>query len=48
MVDLIKLAIDEGCRMATYTLPNDAEWHGINTPEEMEEAEAKMREKIYA
>lgn len=48
LVDLIKLAIDEGERMATYTLPNDDEWHGINTSEQLAEAEVKMRQRINA
>lgn len=48
LVDLIKLAIDQGERMATYTLPNDDEWHGINTPEQLAEAEVKMRQRINA
>lgn len=51
LVDLIKLAIDQKDKMATYTLPNDNEWHGINTPEQLIDAEEKMKqrlnEKIY-
>lgn len=46
LVDLIKIAIDEGSRMATYTLPNDDEWQGINTPEELEKARIKMELKL--
>lgn len=46
LVDLIKMAIDEGVKMATYTLPNDDEWQGINTPEELEKARNKMAERI--
>lgn len=46
LVDLVKLAIDQGDRMATYTLPNDDEWHGINTPEQLEEAQKKMVERL--
>lgn len=46
LVDLVKLAIVQGDRMATYTLPNDDEWHGINTPEQLIEAEKKMRERL--
>jgi UDP-N-acetylmuramoyl-L-alanyl-D-glutamate--2,6-diaminopimelate ligase len=46
LVDLIKLAIDQGDRMATYTLPNDLEWQGINTPEELEKAKQKMEARI--
>lgn len=46
LVDLIKLAIDQGDRMATYTLPNDDEWHGINTPEQLIDAEEKMKQRL--
>jgi UDP-N-acetylmuramoyl-L-alanyl-D-glutamate--2,6-diaminopimelate ligase len=46
LVDLVKIAIDEGSRMATYTLPNDDEWQGINTPEQLEEANNKMSVKL--
>ncbi len=44
--DLVKMAIDQGDRMATYTLPNDDEWQGINTPEQLEIARQKMAKKI--
>jgi UDP-N-acetylmuramoyl-L-alanyl-D-glutamate--2,6-diaminopimelate ligase len=46
LVDLIKMAIDQGAKMATYTLPNDNEWLGINTPEELEKARKKMEERL--
>lgn len=46
LVDLIKLAIDQGDRMATYTLPNDNEWQGINTTEQLAEANRKMIVKL--
>jgi UDP-N-acetylmuramoyl-L-alanyl-D-glutamate--2,6-diaminopimelate ligase len=46
LVDLVKIAIDQGSRMATYTLPNDNEWQGINTPEQLEEARVKMEERL--
>lgn len=46
LVDLIKMAIDQGERMATYTLPNCDEWQGINTPEELEKARAKMQIRL--
>ena len=46
LVDLVKLAIDEGARMATYTLPNDDEWQGVNTPEQLTEAEKKMEARL--
>ncbi len=46
LVDLIKMAIDQGMRMATFTLPDDSEWQGINTPEELEKARSKMEERL--
>lgn len=46
LVDLIKIAIDQGDRMATYTLPDDSQWQGINTPEQLEEANRKMSERL--
>lgn len=46
LTDLIKIAIDQGMRIATYTLPNDDEWQGINTPEELEKAVKKMEERL--
>lgn len=46
LVDLIKVAIDQGDRMATYTLPNDDEWQGVNTPEQLEEANRKMAKRL--
>lgn len=46
LVDLVKSAIDQGDRVATYALPNDDEWHGINTREQLAGAEQKMEEKL--
>ena len=46
MVDIIKLAIDQGDRMATYTLPNDDEWQGVNTQEQLDEANEKMAARL--
>jgi len=46
LVDIVKLAIDQKDRMATYTLPNCDEWHGINTPEQLLEAEREMKKKL--
>lgn len=46
LVDLIKIAIDQKDRMATYTLPNDNEWQGVNTQEQLEEANRKMAERL--
>lgn len=46
LVDLVKFAINAGDRMATYTLPNDDEWQGVNTPEQLEEANKKMAARL--
>jgi UDP-N-acetylmuramoyl-L-alanyl-D-glutamate--2,6-diaminopimelate ligase len=46
LVDLVKIAIDRGDRMATYTLPNDDEWQGVNNPEQLEEANKKMARRL--
>lgn len=46
LVDLIKVAIDNRDRMATYTLPNDDEWQGVNTVEQLEEANRKMSARL--
>jgi len=46
LVDLVKIAIDRGDRMATYTLPSDDEWQGVNTVEQLAEANRKMAERL--
>lgn len=46
LVDLVKIAIDQKDKIGTYTLPDDSEWHGINTPEQLEEAQEKMAERL--
>ena len=46
LVDLVKIAIDQKDRMATYTLPNDDEWQGVNTPEQLAEANQKMATRL--
>lgn len=48
LVDLIKFAIDQGDRMGTFTLPNDDEWQGVNTPEQLAEANEKMAARLEA
>jgi bifunctional UDP-N-acetylglucosamine pyrophosphorylase/glucosamine-1-phosphate N-acetyltransferase len=48
LVDIIKLSIDQGDRMATYTLPDDDEWQGVNTPEQLEEANKKMAKRLIS
>ena len=46
LVDMVKLAIDQGDKMATYTLPNDDEWQGVNTQEQLDEANKKMEKRL--
>lgn len=46
LVDLVKIAIDQNDRMATYTLPNDDEWQGVNTIEQLTEANKKMSRRL--
>lgn len=46
LTDIVKLAIDQKDKMATYTLPNDDEWQGVNTPEQLEIANKKMTERL--
>ena len=48
LVDIVKLAIDQGDRMATYTLPDDNEWFGVNTPEQLTEANEKMAARLIS
>jgi len=46
LVDLIKMAIEQNKNVTAYKLPNSIEWQGINTPEELQKAEQKMKEKF--
>ena len=48
MVDIVKLAIDQGDRMATFTLSDDSEWQGVNTPEQLVLANKKMAARLDA
>lgn len=47
LTDLIKLALGQGEKIETYKLQDPREWHGINTPEELEEANRKLKTKIH-
>lgn len=38
VVDLVGLAASQGKNVQTYKLPNPAEWFGVNTPEELAQA----------
>ena len=44
--ELIQMAIDQKRKVNVYKLADPSEWHGINTPEELKEAEAKMERRI--
>ena len=46
LVDIVKLAIDQRDKMATYTLPNDDEWQGVNTQEQLDKANKKMEKRL--
>ncbi|MDP3994980.1 MAG: UDP-N-acetylmuramoyl-L-alanyl-D-glutamate--2,6-diaminopimelate ligase [bacterium] len=46
LIDIVKLAIDQKDRMATYTLPNCDEWQGVNTPKQLKEANEKMKRRL--
>jgi len=48
LVDIVKLAIDQGDRMATFTLSDDSEWQGVNTPEQLVLANKKMAARLDA
>ena len=48
LVDIVKLAIDQGDRMATYTLQDDYEWFGVNTHEQLTEANEKMAARLIS
>lgn len=47
LTDLIKLALDSGEKVETYKLKDPHQWHGINTPQELEEANRKLKNKIH-
>jgi len=46
IVDLIKFALDQGKRVNVFILKDSNEWQGINTPEQLEEANQKMRKRL--
>lgn len=48
LVDLIKMAVDKKETVSVYDLKDGNEWQGINTPEQLEEANRKMAEKLKA
>ena len=44
LVDLIALAANQGEKVEAYKLPDPAEWKGVNTPEELSQADKLMKE----
>lgn len=46
ITDLITLALNQGKAVNTYLLKDVEEWHGINTPEDLESANKKLRVHI--
>lgn len=44
--DLIEVALKNNEKISVYQLPDCSEWQGINTPEQLAEAEAKMEKKL--
>ncbi|MDO8487584.1 MAG: sugar phosphate nucleotidyltransferase [Candidatus Curtissbacteria bacterium] len=47
LTDLIKIALSQNQKVETYKLKDPGQWHGINTPEELEEANSKLKNKIH-
>jgi UDP-N-acetylmuramoyl-L-alanyl-D-glutamate--2,6-diaminopimelate ligase len=46
LTDLIKFALGENQKVSVYKLPDANEWQGINTPEQLQNAERKMSKRI--
>ena len=46
LVDLAKSAVDKNEKVLVYKLPNDSQWHGINTQEQLSQAEEKMKKRL--
>jgi UDP-N-acetylmuramoyl-L-alanyl-D-glutamate--2,6-diaminopimelate ligase len=44
--EVIKMTIDQKEKISIYRLPNDLEWQGVNTPEELEKAKKAMGAKL--
>ncbi|MBI2598891.1 NTP transferase domain-containing protein, partial [Candidatus Curtissbacteria bacterium] len=45
LTDLIKIALAKNDKVETYKLEDRRQWHGINTPEELEEANRKLKKE---
>jgi len=46
ITDLVDLALKDGLKVETVALPSEAYWHGVNTKEQLLEADQKMRLKL--
>ena len=46
LTDLLKLAIGQKEKISIYKLPNSDEWQGINNPDQLCEAEEKMKMRL--
>jgi bifunctional UDP-N-acetylglucosamine pyrophosphorylase/glucosamine-1-phosphate N-acetyltransferase len=46
LVDLVKAAVSQGKKVGTFKLEDTSEWCGVNTPEELDEADRLMRKRI--
>lgn len=46
LVDLVGIALKENLKVNCYRLKNNSEWQGVNTPEQLEEADRKMKERL--
>jgi bifunctional UDP-N-acetylglucosamine pyrophosphorylase/glucosamine-1-phosphate N-acetyltransferase len=44
--EVIRMAIEQKEKISIYRLPNDLEWQGVNTPEELEKAKKMMEAKL--
>lgn len=45
--DAITIALKNGSKIAVYKLKDAREWHGINTPQELAEANRKLAKRIH-
>ena len=46
LTDLLKIAVKQKQKVSIYKLPDSSEWQGINTPEQLLEAEQKMIKRL--
>ena len=46
LVDLVQIAVADKKKVFVYKLKDSSEWQGINTPDQLSEAEQEMRERL--